>query len=305
MRNGIVKTTDKKTELTLLLVGETGVGKTSFLSLIANVLAGNELEEYVDLHDLTNEKGGLHSQSQTNSAKVYELESKNGITIRILDTPGLADTRGVSQDEIHKRSIANAIKEHIEMVNGVLILANGTIPRLGVATDYALSTLSSVFPRTLADNIAIMFTNVSSTQSLSFNFKQSSLPNVLRNAEQFSLDNPVAMQKKYYELRRKRLEKAMLRQLRDDLVWAESDALAVLSNLFDWLNKRVPQPTKEIFRIYEESRAIDKSMTETIARLHQAEAKRQNLKQIIRDNEKFKVVSKHITDDITIADLKQ
>lgn len=115
MRNGIVKTTDKKTELTLLLVGETGVGKTSFLSLIANVLAGNELEEYVDLHDLTNEKGGLHSQSQTNSAKVYELESKNGITIRILDTPGLADTRGASQDEIHKRSIANAIKEHIDM----------------------------------------------------------------------------------------------------------------------------------------------------------------------------------------------
>lgn len=181
LRNGIIKTSDKKTEFTLLLVGETGVGKTSVLSFIANVLAGNKLDEYADVYDHSNEEGGSQSQSQTCSAKIYEFTSRNGLTMLILDTPGLSDTRGISRDELHKASIAEAIQEHIETVNGVLILANGTVPRLGVATDYVLSVLSSIFPRTLADNIGIMFTNIPSP--LSWNFEQCSLPAFLSSCE--------------------------------------------------------------------------------------------------------------------------
>lgn len=94
--------------------------------------------------------GGGAKHSQTNKALLYSFVSKNGVTFRILDTPGLADTRGIAQDEQHKESIANAIKNSITTVDAVLILANGTVPRLGVATDYALSTLSSMFPITLA-----------------------------------------------------------------------------------------------------------------------------------------------------------
>jgi len=77
--------------------------------------------------------------------------------VRILDTPGLADNRGLARDEQSKESIAKAIEESIPLVNAVIILANGTEERLGVATDYALTTLSSIFPRTLAENIGIVY----------------------------------------------------------------------------------------------------------------------------------------------------
>ena len=69
--------------------------------------------------------------------------------VRILDTPGLADTRGLQQDEAHKKSIATQIQQHIDSVNAVLILANGTVPRITVGTDYALSTLSAIFPKSI------------------------------------------------------------------------------------------------------------------------------------------------------------
>ena len=68
----------------------------------------------------------------------------------MLDTPGLADTRGLQKDREHKDSIAAAIRENIPEVTAVIILANGTNPRLGVATDYAITTLTSIFPRGLA-----------------------------------------------------------------------------------------------------------------------------------------------------------
>jgi len=67
---------------TILLVGETGVGKSSVLELIANVLAGNDIGHYnLNFLDHTNERGGSDSQSQTNSARLYEFTSKNGIVV--------------------------------------------------------------------------------------------------------------------------------------------------------------------------------------------------------------------------------
>ncbi|KAG7090681.1 hypothetical protein E1B28_009779 [Marasmius oreades] len=280
LREGKVKTTDRKNEFTILLVGETGVGKTSILSLIANVLAGNKPDQYVDMHDPSNEAGGSQSRSQTNMAIVYEFKSQNGIIVRILDTPGLADTRGIAQDSLHKASIARAISDHIVVVNAVLILANGTVPRLTVATDYALSTLSSIFPRTLADNIGIVFTNVPSP--LSWNFEQDSLPPVLRKAEQFLLDNPVAMQKKYNELKAKKLPKQTLKQLRDGVVQGELKTLDMLACIFDWLDKLKPQPTKDILSLYQQSQDIEKRIQNALARIQQANSKKNELEDIKR-----------------------
>ena len=81
---GIIKTrTDPaKTSYTILLVGETGVGKSSFLELIANVLHGNDVGHYdSDILDHTNEQSGSNNQSQTNSARLYQITSKNGVVV--------------------------------------------------------------------------------------------------------------------------------------------------------------------------------------------------------------------------------
>ena len=60
------------------------MGKSSVLELIANVLHGNDVDHYdFSTLDHTRKQGGLsHDQSQTNSARLYELTSSNGITVR-------------------------------------------------------------------------------------------------------------------------------------------------------------------------------------------------------------------------------
>jgi septin family protein len=81
LKKGIITTSKIKANApyTILLVGEIGVGKTSFCELIANVVAGNDVDHYnFDILDQTNERGGSNNQSQTNSARLYELTSKNG-----------------------------------------------------------------------------------------------------------------------------------------------------------------------------------------------------------------------------------
>ena len=84
LRKGVVKTSrhNAQAPYTILLVGETGTGKSTFLEFVANILTGNDVNhhEFKTL-DPTNERGGSRGQSQTNSARVYELSSRNGISV--------------------------------------------------------------------------------------------------------------------------------------------------------------------------------------------------------------------------------
>ena len=80
---GIIRTraNPAKTSYTILLVGETGVGKSSFLELIANVLHGNDIDHYdLDALDHTNEPSGS-DESQTSSVRRYQFTSKNGVVV--------------------------------------------------------------------------------------------------------------------------------------------------------------------------------------------------------------------------------
>jgi len=85
LKQGMIQTraNPEKATYTILLVGETGVGKSSLLQFIANALHGNGVDHYdFDILDHTNEQGGSNSQSQTNSARIYEFTSKNGLVVR-------------------------------------------------------------------------------------------------------------------------------------------------------------------------------------------------------------------------------
>ena len=77
LKNGIIKTSknEAKAPYNILLLGETGVGKSTFLELIASVLAGKHINPYnLDDLDHTNDL-------TTNSVHLYELTSKNGIVV--------------------------------------------------------------------------------------------------------------------------------------------------------------------------------------------------------------------------------
>ena len=157
----------------------------------------------------------------------------------------MADTRGLQQDELHKESIATQIKNHLDSVTAVLILANGTVPRVTVGTDYALSTLSSIFPKSLASNTAFMFTNVLSP--LHWNFSGDSIPDDLKDAPYFLLNNPVALQRKYFKLKDDPNMKKTKVDLRKAVKASEQNAMGMMVELFDWLDGLEPQPTIGIF----------------------------------------------------------
>ena len=155
----------------------------------------------------------------------------------------MADTRDIRRDELRKKSVTTQIRNHIDCVTAVLVLANGTVPGVTVGTHHALSTLSTIFPTNLANNLAFVLTNV--PDPLYQNFSGDTLPDVLKDAPQFLLDNPIALQRKYLKLEGDIKTESKRAEMRKTVKAGEEKALEMLVDLFDWLDGLERQLTTE------------------------------------------------------------
>ena len=253
--------------------------------------------------DKSNEVGWSEKHSQTKSARLYEFTSKNGVKFRILDTPGLADIRGVAQDEKHKASIVKAVTSTFPSVNAVLIVVNGTEPRLRAATDYALWSLSSMFPHSLAENIAILLTNV--PNALMCNFRQEVLPDRLKGANfhPFYIDNPVALWKKSRETRPEQnpsVSHEEVEEIEKDVCRRHKKVLKEMVKFFDWVVDLKPQPTRGIQTLYHESQEIERCIADSLSRATQLENKKRELTKALELAEQYKLVGVSCSNSIRL-----
>ena len=201
----------------------------------------------------------------------------------------MADTRGIHQDELHKESITAEIQKHIDPVTAVLILANGSIPRITVGMDYALATLSALFPKTLAKNFAFLFSN--SATYLSLNVSQGVIPEIFKDAPQFLLDNPIALQKRFRELKDGPNKRKLENEIQKEVKTAERRALKMLVGLFDWLDCLEPQPTTDIGALYKMSHVIESKITHTLAQMDQASTQMVEINKLVGELRKKSAVS--------------
>jgi len=203
----------------------------------------------------------------------------------------LADTRGLNQDALHKKNITTEIEKNLGYVNAVLILANGSIPRITASMDYALTTLSALFPKSLANNIAFLLSSVPTPASL--NFPDDVILKDLKDAPKFLIDNPIALQKNYLK-QKGHLDKKTLKRMKDSKQKAEEGALEMLVELFDWLDDLEPQPTNEIITLYEKSQDIESKVTDTLAQMDQAATKMAEIEKLKEDLGNGIAVSFHL-----------
>ncbi|KAG8705146.1 hypothetical protein FRC11_009276 [Ceratobasidium sp. 423] len=254
----------KKNVLTILLIGETGSGKTSFMSLLLNLFQGNSPFELRDKHFFDAQSGLDRSQSQTTEARVYSFTTSDGLKVEILDTPGLADTRGIEEDKKHKERIYRAIQDLITVIDGVMIIANGRVERLTVATDYTLNILATFFPRSILDNIGIIFTNIGAGGA-GFNFQKQSLPPELQKVQHWCLDNPLSLYKTYLAQKDTgNLSGTKESRQRRNLEDSYEDAIESLDEWLKWLDDRKEIPTTAIVELYQKSAHIESRLFATV-----------------------------------------
>ncbi|XP_016115645.1 uncharacterized protein [Sinocyclocheilus grahami] len=151
-----------KKDKTILLVGETGTGKTTLINTMVNYMLGVQREDKVwfEITDDQSDRTSVHSQ--TSSITVYGFYLQESlIHLTIIDTPGYGDTRGVKKDKEIGESLLSLSKseEEIHEIHAVCLVINSTQNRLSDRQIYIFDAVQSLFGRDIADNIILLLTH--------------------------------------------------------------------------------------------------------------------------------------------------
>ncbi|BFI30419.1 hypothetical protein MPTK2_3g11990 [Marchantia polymorpha subsp. ruderalis] len=179
--------------MNLLLLGQTGVGKSTFINAFYNYLSYDSLKEaeqggvkvavpsqFTELDRSMNENTVTvgdscledenfedPSQSCTQRCKSYlfriEADSgKQGLSVRLIDTPGIGDTRGSAWDKNNIKNILIQLKK-FEHIHGICILLKPNESRLSKMLEYCITELLVHLHKNARSNIAFCFTSARST----------------------------------------------------------------------------------------------------------------------------------------------
>ena len=169
LRNGSVPTDER----VILLMGQTGSGKSSFLNLLCNLPAvirhgaAASTGKVQDFHNLKFETDVQdRTVSQTGAATTYRLEMGR-LRLLIVDTPGFGDTRGQEFDKKHTKMIVDCLKT-LGAVHAVTLVISGREARMTTQLKYVLTEVCAILPQTARDNIFVIFTNTASPLYLTF-----------------------------------------------------------------------------------------------------------------------------------------
>ena len=154
--NSIFNEEEEKECISLLLLGETGAGKTTFLnSLINFVLKVNYSDNYRYL--LVNEKESNNSLSQTKEVNIYYIKSHNSYPpLKIIDTPGFGDTSGHNFDKKIAKMIFEKFKE-IKDLSAVGFICKYNEERFNFSQRYIFNCIINLFAKDMAENFMVLF----------------------------------------------------------------------------------------------------------------------------------------------------
>ncbi|XP_016358631.1 uncharacterized protein LOC107701176 [Sinocyclocheilus anshuiensis] len=154
------KDTSKQNKI-VLLVGETGVGKTTIINTMVNYLLGVKFEDEI-WYEITEEEGGDQSESQTSEITMYEVfPVKSPVSLTIIDTPGYGDTRGLENDLEVARNLAMLFQSNdgVREVDAICFVTQASTNRLSDRQHYIISSILSLFGKDIVNNIVFLITH--------------------------------------------------------------------------------------------------------------------------------------------------
>ncbi|XP_048053255.1 uncharacterized protein LOC125272469 [Megalobrama amblycephala] len=160
-----------KPHKTILMVGETGKGKTKLINTMINYMLGVQREDKVwfEITDDQSDRTSAHDQkkqssahSQTSIITVYGFylqESQTDLTI--IDTPGYGNTHSVEKDKEIGMNLLNLSRcdDRVHEIDAVCLVIKTTQTRLSDRQIYIFDAVQSLFGRDIVENIVLLFTH--------------------------------------------------------------------------------------------------------------------------------------------------
>ncbi len=157
----------RKPHKTILMVGETGTGKTTLINVMINYMLSVKREDKVwfEITDDQSDRTSVHSQTSIITVYGFYLQ-ESPIDLTIIDTPGYGDTCTNNLDKEIAKSFLRLSEsaEGIHEIDAVCLVIRAYQNRLPERLLYTFDAVQSLFGRDIAENIVLLLTHSTGTQ---------------------------------------------------------------------------------------------------------------------------------------------
>lgn len=146
----------------LLMVGETGTGKTTLINAMVNYILGVKFTDEVWFEITEEVDKSDQSESQTAEITMYEVFAQdNPICLTIIDTPGYGDTRGTEKDKEIAENLYKLFHSDtgVKEIDAVCLVVKASENRLSDRQQYIFDAVLSLFGKDIENNIFICVTH--------------------------------------------------------------------------------------------------------------------------------------------------
>ena len=163
----VFSTEEENNSKVILLIGQTGEGKTTFINALVNIYSGITIEDdfrYLLVYD---EDNSDQTKSKTKDVGIYNIRPKKGLNfppLKVVDTPGFGDTNGIEEDQNHLRKLKKVFDEELLMVHSICFIINCTRNRIDFHQEYVFNTLMSLFAENVKKNFIVGVTKFFSSE---------------------------------------------------------------------------------------------------------------------------------------------
>ena len=153
---------ESKNSKVLLVIGQTGHGKTTFINALVNIYLGvtfNDKFRYL----LVENENKNQLISITKEITVYKIRPKKGLNfppLIIIDTPGFGDTEGKKEDKNNLEKFREFFGSNkIKNINCILYIIIGANSRFGENDKNIINYLLNLFSKNVKENFVVGVTN--------------------------------------------------------------------------------------------------------------------------------------------------
>ena len=156
----ILSDDEKKIAKNILIIGETGVGKSSFINSFVCYLLGVQMYNK-ERFKMVNEKVETQTQSVTSDIISYTIRPKENICkcpIRLIDTPGFGDTRGEKVENSNIEKLSDYLKKEITEIHAIIFVFKSSTNRIHSFQTEIFNKMMNLFGKDAANNFTVLFT---------------------------------------------------------------------------------------------------------------------------------------------------